>query len=99
MPSTHDDSSGTGPFSSPGSTTPEIPGGAANQPAAEAHPGDASNYRWLVTYMTGCMAAAGVEVVTARRLAGEMQPSIVSAFTTLARLDRATDPFNAYGGH
>jgi hypothetical protein len=98
MPSDHDDSSGTGRFSSPGSTTHEIRGGAAGQPAADAHPDGASGCRWLVNYMADCMAAGGVDVVTARRLAGEMQPAIVSAFSTLARLDRAADPFNIRGG-
>lgn len=98
MPSTHDDSSGAVPFSSPGSTPPGIPGGAAGSPAADARPAAASGYCWLVSYMTDRMAAAGVDTVTARRLADEMQPSIVSAFSTLARLDRAADPFNITGG-
>jgi hypothetical protein len=55
MPSDHDDSSGTGRFSSPGSTTHEIRGGAAGQPAADAHPDGASGCRWLVNYMAELM--------------------------------------------
>jgi len=98
MPSTHDDSSGSAAFSSPGSTAPEIPGGAARSPDADGPRTAASDYCWLGNYLIDRMTAGGVDDATARRLADEMQPSIVSAFSTLARLDRAADPFNIRGG-
>lgn len=95
MPSTHDDSSGSVPFSSPGSVDPRKPGGAAGSATASTRQ---SGDDWLGNYLTDRMAAAGVDAPTARRLADEMQPSIVSAFSTLARFDRAADPFNITGG-
>ena len=81
MPSTHDNSSTTGSFSTPRSRPPEIPGKAASPTAAAR----GSNPDWLAAYMTDRMTAAGVDVVTAGTVAGEMQTAIVSAFSTLAR--------------
>lgn len=41
--------------------------------------------------MVDCMVAAGVDHDTASRAAADMQPAIVAAFSTIARLDQALD--------
>jgi len=79
MPSVHDDSSGSPTLSTPRSTAPGIPG---NKPVPQAASGC-----WLGNYLTGCMTAAGIDHALARRVADEMQPDIVAAFATLARLE------------
>lgn len=79
MPSVHDDSAGPPTLSTPRSAAPENPG---NQPLPGAG-GDC----WLGNYLVGRMTAAGVDHDLARRVADEMQPDIVAAFATLARLE------------
>ena len=94
MLSTHDDSPGSESFSSPRSLPPGNPGKDAWQPDSSPAVTD----RWLGNYMTDCMAAAGVDSTTARRVAGEMQPVIVAAFSTLARLERVGFVIDTNGG-
>jgi len=98
MPSTHDDSPGTTPFSIPRSADPGNPGNAARPSSSGPTPTAASTDRWLGVFMTDCMAAAGVDVSTAQRLADEMQPCIVAAFSTLARLERVGFVIDTNGG-
>ncbi len=98
MPSTHDDSPGSESFSTPRSTAPGIPGKAAWSTDTGPTAAGSSTDRWLGNYMADCMAAAGVDTTTARRVAVEMQPVIVSAFSTLARLDRAGFVMDTIGG-
>lgn len=90
MPSTKDDSPASGRFSSPGSTTQKSPG----KNAPPNVPGRAATAdRWLVDYLTERMVEVGVDPTMAAPLAARVQPDIAAAFSTLARLDRACDPF------
>jgi hypothetical protein len=50
---------------------------------------------WLVKYLTSRMVDAGIDAAVAAPLAADVQPDITAAFSTLARLDRACDPFGA----
>jgi hypothetical protein len=90
MPSTRDDSPASISLSSPGSAAPGSPG----KTASHRVPGRAGD-RWLVDYLTGRMVEAGIDVTVAAPLAADVQPDISAAFSTLARLDRACDPFGA----
>lgn len=98
MPSTHDDSSGSGSFSTPRSTPPGIPGNAGGRPDSRAGQGGASTDRWLGVFMVDCMVAAGIDRDTASRAAADMQPAIVAAFSTLARLDQGGFVIDTNGG-
>ena len=90
MPSKRNDSPASDPLSSPGSTPPGSPG----KTGTPRDPGRAVVAdRWLVKYLTSRMVEAGIDVSVAAPLAADVQPDIAAAFSTLARLDRACDPF------
>lgn len=90
MPSKRNDSPASDPLSSPGSTPPGSPGKTA--PCRDPGRAIVADY-WLVKYLTSRMVEAGIDVTVAAPLAADVQPDISAAFSTLARLDRACDPF------
>jgi hypothetical protein len=85
MPSVNDDSPGTTRAATPRFTPPENAGNQASQPGTPD--------RWLTTYLTRRMVEAGIDAAVAAPLADDMRPEIVAAFSTLARLDRACEPY------